>query len=183
MLFPKLSQKVVHLKNGKVVNIRLATTQDDEKIWNMVLRLSESTMMFLRPEGFTRSDIDNWLTESELDTMAVFVAEHTENNQQVVVALGLIYKGQFQHSHVAELSIVVRDDFQSVGLGTQMTQFMIDYARARGLKKLILRVYADNERAYHMYRKLGFEIEGVFLKEAFVAGKYRTIYRMCKFLD
>lgn len=182
MLFSKLIHKVIRLKDGRTVKIRLATSEDNDRIWNMLLQLSERTMKFLRPEGFTRSDVDDWLLEVETGTSVIFLAEDFKNGQYFVVAVGLLHKGSYQHSHVAELSIVVRDDYQNQGLGTEITKIMINYAKSKAIKKLVLRVYADNERACHMYRKLGFEIEGVFQKEALLNGKYKTIYRMCLFL-
>lgn len=49
------------------------------------------------------------------------------------------------------------------------------------LYKLYLIVDKENEKAIHIYSKLGFEIEGELKQEFFINGEYRTVIRMCIF--
>lgn len=80
--------------------------------------------------------------------------------------------------HVTGFGIVVHDDYQDKGLGTQLTQYMIDIAREKGLKKVYLQVFTNNEKAIHVYRKCGFKIEGKLEKEHYKDGEYGDDYRM-----
>ena len=52
-------------------------------------------------------------------------------------------------SHMGHIGIGVHDDFQNQGIGWL------------NLKRVELHVYTDNARAVHLYKKFGFEIEGV----------------------
>mgnify|MGYP001814673351 CR=1 FL=1 len=61
--------------------------------------------------------------------------------------------------HKTEFAITVHDDYQNRGLGTIVTNHMVDIARGKGLKKVHLWVAAGNERAVHVYKKWGFHME------------------------
>ncbi len=58
----------------------------------------------------------------------------------------------------------------------------MDYAfSVLNLYKLYLIVDVENEKAIHIYKKLGFHTEGQLIDEFFVNGEYRTAIRMCIF--
>lgn len=46
------------------------------------------------------------------------------------------------------------------GLARRMMQLAVDAARGMGAKRLLLGVYAENDRAIAFYRKMGFEMIG-----------------------
>lgn len=48
------------------------------------------------------------------------------------------------------------DTFQNQGLGQAALNALCDYCRKAGLEKLSLHVFAHNQRAMHVYQKLGF---------------------------
>jgi RimJ/RimL family protein N-acetyltransferase len=63
--------------------------------------------------------------------------------------------------HCAELGVSVREDWRGKGVGTALMQAGLAWAREVSLlKRLQLQVFADNESALHIYKKLGFEVEG-----------------------
>ncbi|SPW59137.1 spermidine N1-acetyltransferase [Escherichia coli] len=53
--------------------------------------------------------------------------------------------------------------------------------RSPNLYKLYLIVDKENEKAIHIYRKLGFSVEGELMHEFFINGQYRNAIRMCIF--
>lgn len=64
-------------------------------------------------------------------------------------------------AHHAEIGITVLREAWGLGIGRRMMELMIDWGADRGLHKMYLRVFAENERAATLYRSLGFVEEGV----------------------
>src|SRR5215208_6121897 len=52
---------------------------------------------------------------------------------------------------VAEFAVVVRDDYQHEGLGTMITQLLIQLATLRGVPSLHASVLAENQVVYRPY--------------------------------
>jgi RimJ/RimL family protein N-acetyltransferase len=63
--------------------------------------------------------------------------------------------------HIGVLSITIAHDWRDVGIGSEMVAAAQDWARERGLRKLSLGVFPDNERAVAVYEKRGFVREGL----------------------
>ena len=84
--------------------------------------------------------------------------------------------------HRAELGIVIRDDYQGKGIGTNMILFIVHLARSRGLKKLILDTFNTNDAALHVFKACGFEQEGLFKDHYWFRGKYYDVVRMSRAL-
>jgi len=84
--------------------------------------------------------------------------------------------------HVVKLGIVLHQNCQNRGLGSRLLDFMIADATKRGIEKIWLATYADNQRALELYLGKGFMVEGVFRKEEKVRRRYRDIISMALFL-
>jgi RimJ/RimL family protein N-acetyltransferase len=63
--------------------------------------------------------------------------------------------------HIGVLSITIAHDWRDVGIGSEMVAAAQHWARERGLRKLSLGVFPDNERAVAVYAKRGFVREGL----------------------
>ena len=63
--------------------------------------------------------------------------------------------------HIGVLSITIADGWRDVGIGTVLVETSQRWARERGLRKLSLGVFPENERAIAVYTKRGFVREGL----------------------
>ncbi|WEX07598.1 GNAT family N-acetyltransferase [Chelativorans sp. AA-79] len=73
----------------------------------------------------------------------------------------------------------VADDFVGRGIGSAILGALCDVAdNWRGLKRLELTVYADNEPAIRLYRKHGFQVEGRHVNAGFSEGTYKDLFSM-----
>lgn len=63
--------------------------------------------------------------------------------------------------HIGVLSITIAHDWRDVGIGSELVAAAQRWAVERGLRKLSLGVFPDNERAVAVYEKRGFVREGL----------------------
>ena len=85
---------------------------------------------------------------------AVLVAEE---DGRLVGSLGI----EVQAYGVAELGMMVAADRRGQGVGSALLEAAIEWARAAGAHKVSLQFWPHNEAAGALYRKFGFEDEGV----------------------
>ena len=100
----------------------------------------------------------------------------------VATATLSFFKNRPALKHKAGFGITVHDKYQDRGLGTLLTEYMLEIAKKRKLRKVSLVVRVDNARAIHVYAKCGFKIEATLKDEHFIDGKYYDDHIMSIFL-
>ena len=67
------------------------------------------------------------------------------------------------------LSISVRNEMQSKGIGTLLLKSMLDQCKVMNYKKIFLEVRVSNEKAINFYEKFGFKKDAI--RENYYTGK------------
>lgn len=79
----------------------------------------------------------------------------------------------------AEIQIIIDPAWQGRGLASKAMSLALDYGfKVLNLYKVYLYVDQINDKAVHIYTKLGFIQEAVLVDEFFAHGAYRTALRM-----
>ena len=114
------------------------------------------------------------------------VSDYTERalvgeiDGQVVGCIGY-HVGRGRKRHTGTLGMGVDVDFQGRGVGSALMAAIIDLAdNWYNLWRLELEVYTDNAAGIALYRKFGFEDEGVYRKFAFRGGRYVDALAMAR---
>lgn len=97
-----------------------------------------------------------------------------------IIGIGTISSStKIKSRHSGELGIVVQKNYQGKGIGSQLIQQLIDWAKSNGITTRIqLDTRCDNEGAVELYKKFGFEIEGQLKNSTLLDGKYYDLYIM-----
>lgn len=74
--------------------------------------------------------------------------------------------------HAARMGMGVLPAYRGAGLGRLLLQKTLDAARATGIERVELEVFASNESAIALYRKLGFTVEGIKKNARKLDGRY-----------
>lgn len=99
----------------------------------------------------------------------------------VIGAAGLHVEPNPRMRHVGGVGLFVHKDYQNAGVGTALLKTLLDLAdNWLMLVRVELTVFADNERAIHLYEKLGFEKEGLKRMTTVRDGKYADEYMMAR---
>ncbi|MEJ8548788.1 GNAT family N-acetyltransferase [Brevibacillus borstelensis] len=85
-------------------------------------------------------------------------------------------------SHKVEFGVAVLKEFWGYGIGKNLLKQSISWADSNGIKKTTLNVLETNEKAIQLYKKLGFEVEGILKNDKILSdGKYYNTIVMGRF--
>ncbi|MEQ6391171.1 GNAT family N-acetyltransferase [Bacillaceae bacterium S4-13-58] len=87
------------------------------------------------------------------------------------------------NNHVIELMIGIHPDYQGMGVGRALVQFLKQWAQENGKRKICLRVLSTNGTAIHFYKSNGFEEQGRLKNEFLINGQYVDDILMFCWLD
>jgi RimJ/RimL family protein N-acetyltransferase len=155
--------------------VREAVGKDAVSIGDVVNRVA-SERIYVVPE----SSRENW-REIKGRKGSIIVAR-TDGK---IVGMAYLVRGKFEKDrHVAFLGISVLKEFRGVGIGAGLIDKLMKWAEKQpGLEKISLTVFSTNRPAINLYRKFGFQEEGVSKRQYRINGKYVDEVTMSKFLS
>lgn len=157
----------LHTRDGREVRVRHMRRTDAELLTRMFYRLSPETRYrrFFVPlndvdEARVRQEAARLATiDPERETALIAVVD--EEGREEAVAVARFARLQ-EHEAACEASIVIRDDYQGVGIGRQLFDLLVQTAMARGFRHMILLTHADNAGMIALVQGLGMPYEGRF---------------------
>jgi RimJ/RimL family protein N-acetyltransferase len=163
--------------------IRTIGPNDADQLVRLKLQLDDETqfMMFEPGERIItveeqRKQIEHTLSQ---DNQTILVAEYGGQLVGYLSALG----GKFKRNrHSVYIVVGILQAFTGQGIGTQLFLAMEEWACQHQLHRLELTVMTHNQAGLALYKKRGFEIEGVRKHAIFVNGQYVDEYAMAKLL-
>ncbi|WP_199912272.1 MULTISPECIES: GNAT family N-acetyltransferase [unclassified Lysinibacillus] len=165
-----------------MVNVRIANVADAEQIVEVMKNAEESGFMMFSPgerqisAGGFRKYIENLKQNPKSQ---IFVAC---NNEQILGYIMVVNEQPERISHRAYIVIGVHSDSRGKGVGKALFTAVTQWAKEMDLHRLELTVMVKNEDAVHLYKKMGFEIEGTKKDSLFVDGQFEDEYYMAKIL-
>ena len=154
----RIKEETITLKGGRSLTLRSPEETDAEKMLEYLRITAEETHFLIRyPEeiDFTlereKEIINNNLTSERSAWFTVFDGDRPIGNCSVN-DLGQRIKNR----HRCGIGIAIEKAYCGCGLGTILLKKAIDQAKEFGYEQTELGVYADNEKAISLYKKLGF---------------------------
>ena len=103
----------------------------------------------------------------------VAVVTDGDGNEKLIGCAGLQVYASPRMRHSGGIGIMVHKEYQGKGAGQKLMEALLDLAdNWLMLVRVELTVYTDNERAIKLYKKMGFESEGIKRKAAIRNGQY-----------
>jgi len=163
--------------------IRKITTNDAEAFLNLCHKLdNETQFMLLEPEERTIT-IDEQINQIEniisSNNKIIYVAEN--NNQLIgyISADGGNYK---RNKHAVYIVMGILQAYTGQGIGTMLLKELEKWAYQNKIHRLELTVMVHNKAGLALYKKIGFEIEGIKKHSLLINGSYVDEYYMAKLL-
>ncbi|WP_226577556.1 GNAT family N-acetyltransferase [Halobacillus litoralis] len=148
--------------SGKAYVIRSAREEDAEQLSEVRMKVDAETDYLDREPG-----------ESFMSTEAFkkLILQDSEGGKRLFLVAD--YEGEIigfsrcegsplrRLSHKVEFGVAVLKKDWGYGVGRNMLETSINWADANGVKKITLNVIETNEKAIALYKRFGFETEGV----------------------
>jgi RimJ/RimL family protein N-acetyltransferase len=164
------------------LNIRPIEITDAEQFLELSKKLDESNFMLHEP-GERQTTIEQQIKSIETilakQNTTLFVAEVESNLVGFIAAIG----NQLQRNqHSAYLVVGVLDLYQGHGIATKLFDQLFDWAKENKLSRLELTVIKDNNKAFNLYKKMGFTLEGEKVHSLMIDGEPINEYYLYKLL-
>jgi len=170
-------------KDGRKVVLRTVKWEDLDDLLDFINSLVEEGANIIRTEEVSREEEIEWLSrvfsrqeKGELFCLAAEVDGRLVANSEIM-------RGTGYSSHVGFIGIAIKKGFRGVGIGTEMMKTLEEQAKKVGLKVLALSVFANNQHAINLYKKVGFVETGRIPKRFFKNGAYIDEIIMTKTLE
>ena len=129
------------------------------------------------------------LPSMEFAETQAWIAKQTPGRSRLVAeadgkSVGYISLTHYQRprlTHAGTIGMFVHPNYWGRGIGSKLVEAALDVAdNWLDLKRVELEVFVDNEAAIHLYKKFGFETEGVRRKVAFGEREWRDDLMMAR---
>ena len=150
-------------KDGTRVNIRPIRPEDEPMMVAFHHRLSERSVYFryfhlLNLSQRTAHERLTRMCFIDYDRGMALVAER-ENGDGVHELLGIGRLTRVHGTGDAEMAVLVSDDFQGRGLGTELLERLIKVGRQEKIERITADILAENRSMQHICERLGFQLK------------------------
>lgn len=165
---------------SKGVILRSLSISDIEKLleWHNNFQIKKLALMHPFPVSLEleRKHLETQLTSTN-NTMILLGIEEKRSNE--LIGFTKLYNINWVH-RTTYFGIVIGDESaRGKGYGQETTVLMLNYAfRNLNLHKILLEVAAFNKEAINLYKKIGFENEGILKKQIYLDGSYHDLLIM-----
>lgn len=171
--------ELLETEGGKnMIQVKKAANKDAEQVVGVMKNAELSGNMLYDPgeRTITPASLEKFMEAMNSKSKSGFFV--ARDNDEIIGYMMVQNEKSNRVSHRASIAVGVHSDSRGKGVGTALFEHVISWAKEVGLHRLELTVIATNERAVHLYKKMGFEIEGVKKDSLCVGSHYIDEYYM-----
>jgi len=149
--------RTVQLKDGSSMLLRPVRPEDEPAMEQMLQNVS-SDSLYMRFFGSVPKMSHTWMvrfTHIDYDREIAIVAETPDKK----ALAGVVRIIEDAWRETAEYAILIADAYHGKGLGSILTDYILDIARQRKIKKIVASVLAANTPMIHMFERRGFTFD------------------------
>jgi len=146
-------------RRGLNILLRPVKIADEPMLKDFFYALSEDSMylrFFSARKDMPHRRLQDFVVVDYSKKMEI-LAVIEEKEKEIIVGLG-----QYELNpalHMAEVALVVRDNYQGKGVGTELLSYLAYLARRQGLLGFVADVLVENKPMMRLFEKLGFYTE------------------------
>lgn len=180
----KVNPKEFYINNLRYI-VRSAIENDAKNLSEVRLQIDGETENLDREKGeayIDESGFEQIIKDDTESVNNVFLV--AEVNGRIVGFSRCEGNKLKRTSHKVEFGICVLKEYWGYGIGTNLLKESVQWADANGIKKITLNVLETNNKAIMLYKKYGFEVEGILRKDKLLSdGNFYNTILMGRFND
>jgi acetyltransferase len=150
-------------RRGQPVTIRPIRAEDEPLMVDFHRRLSKSAvyLRYFQVVPLGRRISHEALTRAcfvDYDREMVLVAERRGAGSEERQILGIASLAKLSRKNHGEVAVLVRDDYQRHGLGTELVRRLLEVARDEHLDRVVASTMLDNHGMRIVFDRLGFAL-------------------------
>ncbi len=171
---------------GLPILVRYPTLKDVAALHRYINMLSkERTYILAQGQQFSYAAEKKFLRERLLQIKENCGVMLLVFSDATLIGVSGINLGTGAKQHIGDFGISIARDFRGQGIGTLLMQLVLSEAKKRlkGMKIIMLGVFAKNPRAITLYKKFGFRKYGSLPKGLLHRGKFIDEYFMYRRIE
>lgn len=166
-----------------MIKVRQIKALDAEKYMKLYSKLDEETVFRLYEPGERKISLSQQIIEINSiinnDNSTIIIAE---DGEELVGYLSAFSRSQKRVQHIVTIGIAILQTHVGKGVGTMLFKELETWAKEHNKHRLELTVMENNPSAFALYRKMGFEVEGVKKDSLLINGEYINDIYMSKLI-
>lgn len=163
--------------------VKEVTASDAERLAILIQQVDESSryMLWEARERNIQTKAQLRMIESmgAAENSTILAAESESDLVGYILAIG---GNARRNRHSAYIVIGISKEHRGQGTGTKLFEELEDWASNHNIHRLELTVATQNEAGLSLYKKMGFEIEGIKRHSLLIEGEFADEYYMAKLL-
>jgi len=170
--YPRELETQVTLKDGSTVLVRPIRAGDEPLMHELLHSFSKETIyhrFFTMTADMSLEQLKYYVNVDYEERMAIVGVTKVEEREKIIAVARYDLD---RPTNMAEVAVVVVDEWQNKGLGSFLLKYLAQIARTRGISGFTAEVMPDNFRMLHLLNKTSGTI-----KKAFVDGTIRVVLK------
>lgn len=165
------------------MNIRRIRVEDAHDFLHLCYALDKETKFMMLEEDERKTTLDE-----QMNSLKTILEENRslllvcEIEGKLVGYLSATREDFRRINHSAYIVVGVLQEYSGHGIGSHLFEELEAWAKLNNIHRLELTVMTHNEAGIHLYKKMGFEIEGCKKHSLMVDGEYVDEYYMAKLI-
>ena len=164
MVYPERWEMSHTFEDGTRLFFRPIKMTDEEMMKDLFYRLSEQTIyhrFFRSLKSMPHRDLVHFVHIDYTNEMGIvgIVQDPDKPEREEIICIGRYYLNR--STNIAEVSYLVRDDYQKRGIGSYLVKYLARIARENGIAGFEAEILPDNPPAMKVLHKLGFPVETI----------------------
>jgi len=181
---PTYSPSVLKPKSGREYDLRSLVPEDGEATQNFFYQCAlESThTLHYREKSISISRLQEVSKQAIESPSNLYLGLFDRGKIIGQLSFKVAHPGHPWVEHIGEFGMTVLKDYWGQGIGLALLESMELFVASVGVTRIEARVRVANDRGVALYKKAGYQIEGVRKKAALINGVYEDELYIAKLL-